>query len=113
MSSLTISLYICSGVVIGLLTAFAAHNRKVGWKKSRTTLTEALDDLYSDLGLNPAVAEAEPLHQLITRKVATRVDPADFSGQLIRLKSALGESTPVPASEPKAQEREMVQVQVR
>ena len=116
MSSLTLYLYISSGVVIGLLAAFAAHNRKVGWKKSRTTLAEALDDFYEDLGLGTPVAGMEPQQPFITRKLV-QVDPADFSSQLIRLKGALGDSTAVTPQESKVpegvREDQLVKVQVR
>jgi hypothetical protein len=84
------------------LTAFAVHNRKSGWKKSRVTLAEALNDLYADLGLSVEPAAAEPheaeRHHLVTsRREEVLVDPNDFSDQLIRLQLALGESTAVGA----------------
>jgi hypothetical protein len=95
MNSLTIWLYVASGLVIGLLIAFAAHNRKVGWKRSRATLAEALDDLYADLGLSVKLVETERHHVVTTRREDVSVDPTDFSDQLIRLKRALGSSATV------------------
>jgi hypothetical protein len=106
MNSLTICLYVTAGLVVGLLAAFAVHNRKVGWKKSRTTLAEALDDLYADLGLSdelmagPGRVEQHPArrhHWVTSRHEEILVDPNDFSDQLIRLKMALGESARVGA----------------
>jgi hypothetical protein len=90
MSSLTLGLYSCSAVTIGLLVAFAARNRKAGWKKSRTSLDQALDDLYLDMGLgvNPGVHVDEKVSQ-------PPVDPGDFSMQLIKLRDGLGESNGV------------------
>jgi hypothetical protein len=117
MNSLTIWLYVSSGVVIGLLSAFAIHNRRVGWKKSRTTLAEAMDDLYADLGLSVEPAqEAERNYIVMPRRVETGGDPSDFSDQLVRLTKALGESTsvkPVSAGEAKTLERELAPAQVR
>jgi len=87
MISLTLGLYACSAVTIGLLIAFAAHNRKAGWKKSRTSLSQALDDLYEDfgLGVSPGVNVDEKVSQ-------PAVDPGDFSMQLIKLRDGLGET---------------------
>lgn len=101
MNSLTICLYVASGLVIGLLTAFAAHNRKVGWKKSRTSLAEALDDLYADLGLSVEPVEEERRHLVTAQRRVELVDPNDFSDQLIRLKLALGASASTGANEVK------------
>jgi hypothetical protein len=119
MNSLTLWLYIASGVVIGLLAAFAAHNRRVGWKKTRTTLAEALDGLYADLGLSVEPGDSEPGRMTITRRTETAVDPADFSEQLTRLMKALGEAAARP-NEVKAGEgdtrprgRLLVQIQGR
>jgi hypothetical protein len=108
MNSLTICLYVTAGLVIGLLAAFAVHNRKVGWKRPRATLAEALDDLYADLGLSdeplagPVLVEPHPAerrHWVTSRPEEILVDPNDFSDQLIRLKMALGESAKVGARE--------------
>ena len=86
MNLLTLSLYLSAGAVIGLLTALAFHNRRAGWKKSRTTLVEALEDFYSDLGLS-----VQPL----TAPQPAPSNPSDFSAQLVNLKSALGDATGV------------------
>jgi hypothetical protein len=118
MNSLTIWLYVASGVVIGLLSAFAIHNRRSGWKKSRTTLAEALDDLYADLGLSVDLPqEPERSHLMVARREETPVDPSDFSDQLIRLTKALGEAATVKPNEAMAGEnaraRELAKVQFR
>ena len=118
MSSLTIWLYVSSGLVIGLLSAFAIHNRRVGWKKSRTTLAEALDDLYADLGLaiEPS-QEIEPSHTIVTKRVESAGDASDFSDQLIRLTKALGEASVKPGeavtAEKKVRGRDTAPAQVR
>jgi hypothetical protein len=120
MNSVTIWLYISSGLVIGLLSAFAVHNRRVGWKKSRTTLTEALDDFYADLGLSVGPAEQEDIKRMVvSRRVEAKVDPTDFSDQLLRLTTALGEASrakPTSGSTgdaAKTPERALVPVQTR
>ncbi len=118
MTSLTLCLYVAAGAVIGMLTAFGLHNRRVGWKKSRTTLAEALDDLYADLGLSVAKAEVAPTHFISPRREELPVDAADFSDQLLRLKIALGDVGAVSPREGglpenRVREREMVSVQTR
>lgn len=118
MTSLTIWLYASSGAVIGLLSVFAIHNQRVGWKKSRTTLAEALNDFYSDLGLGVEQShETERAHIITARRVEAHVDPIDFSDQLIRLTEALGgaavKPTEATTEETKKSERELVPVQVR
>jgi hypothetical protein len=114
MNSLTIWLYVSSAVVIALLSAFAIHNRRVGWKRSRTTLAEALDDLYADLGLGVKPAEkVEGSHMVTHRHIEAAVDPGDFSDQLIRLTQALGETTSLTPNEALPRERKLVPAQVR
>jgi hypothetical protein len=114
MNSLTIWLYASSVVVIGLLAAFAAHNRRVGWKKSRITLAEALDDLYADLGLSvEPQQEVERNHVISAQRVGVAVDPTDFSDQLICLSKALGEAASVTPNEAKTGAAHMVPVQAR
>ena len=117
MNSLTIWLYVSSGVVVGLLSAFAIHNRRVGWKKSRTTLAEAMDDLYLDLGLSvEPPQETERNYTITPRRVEAGGDPSDFSDQLLRLTKALGESTsvkPISTGEAKTLERELAPAQVK
>jgi hypothetical protein len=114
MTSLTLCFYVAAGAVIGMLTAFAVHNRRVGWRKSRTTLAEALDDLYADLGLSvgPGVEQAHT-HLVAARREEVPVDPADFSDQLLRLKIALGDGAAATPREDRVREREMVPVQPR
>jgi hypothetical protein len=114
MNALTVWLYISSGVVIGLLVAFAKHNRKVGWKKSRTTLSEALDDFYADLGFSVRAPEPERSY-IVTSRPAEPVDQGDFSDQLIRLKNALGDAATVtqPEVEEKKRGRETAPIQRR
>jgi hypothetical protein len=90
MNSLTILLYLLSVAVIALLAVFAAHNHRSGWKKTRTTLTEALDDFYDDLGLNVRDTPA--------RTTSVSLDPGSFSLQLANLQSALGEANSVTAA---------------
>jgi hypothetical protein len=112
MTLLTLYLYICSGLTIGLLTAFSVHNRKSGWKKSRTTLAEALECFYSDFGLGEVEPEHARSRQYSVRQTASPVDAGDFTLQLINLKNALGDSTKVTPAAEEAETEEQVAVPV-
>jgi hypothetical protein len=74
MISLTLCLYATSVLTVGLLAAFAVHNQKTGWKKSRTS---------------PNVEWCEP------NVDSGSQDVRGFSFQLVNLRTALGESTGV------------------
>ena len=76
MISLTLCLYASSVLTVGLLAAFAIHNQKSGWKKSRMSLHQDCRD--SNVHTRPQ-------------------DVRGFSFQLINLRNALGESTGVMA----------------
>jgi hypothetical protein len=89
MISLTLCLYLCSGLVIGLLVLFSAHNRKTGWKKSRATLSEAIEEFYADLGLAARVNDSSQVRPV---GIGEACDASEFSLQLVNLRSALGDS---------------------
>ncbi len=90
MTSQTIYLYSSAVTMIGVLVAFSKNNRKNGWKKSRTTLVEALHELYSDLGLTTDLSNP-PTGPLL-------VNSADFTSQLLSLRGALGVSKPISSN---------------
>jgi hypothetical protein len=70
------------------MVAFSAHNHKIGWKKSRPTLIEALNDLYADLGVGN-----DPVPSIPPVVVPPAITDQDFSLQLLKLRSALGEGS--------------------
>lgn len=86
MTSEWIPIYAGATSLIALMVAFSAHNRKIGWKRSRPTLIEALNDLYADLGVADATQSAAAP---VTLRPA--VSDVDFSNQLLKLRGALGE----------------------
>jgi cell division protein FtsW (lipid II flippase) len=74
MISLTLYLYASSVLTVGLLAAFAVHNQKSGWKKSRIS----------------------PYQDRRASSLKTSVqDVEGFSFQLINLRNALGNSAGV------------------
>jgi hypothetical protein len=84
-----VMIYLSAAGAIGVLAAFAAHNRKTGWKKTRPTFVDALSSFYMDLGLaTDAHTPSAPVLRQTTTDEAT-----DFSLQLLRLRTALGSST--------------------
>jgi hypothetical protein len=88
MTSEWIPIYAGATSLIALMVAFSAHNRKIGWKRSRPTLIEALNDLYADLGVG---SDATPSAAPVVMRPA--VSDVDFSLQLLKLRGALGESS--------------------
>jgi hypothetical protein len=87
MTSEWIPIYAGGTSLIALMVAFSAHNRKIGWKRTRPTLIEALNDLYADLGVGNDAVPSTPLVA-----VPPAITDADFSLQLLKLRGALGES---------------------
>jgi hypothetical protein len=88
MSSELIPIYAGGIALIALMVAFSSHNRKTGWKKTRPTMLEALNDLYADLGVG-----IESSTSSLPASVAPAAPPdSDFSLQLLKLRGALGNS---------------------
>ena len=87
MNSQTISLYSSAIAMITVLVGFSKANRKSGWRKSRTTLGEAFQDFYSDMGFNSNLNTPAPIQ--------TSANHADFTAQLLSLRGALGSSIPM------------------
>jgi hypothetical protein len=85
-----IPIYASATALAALMVAFSAHNRKIGWKKARPTMLEALNDLYADLGVERS------LSSLPSALITSAVPDADFSLQLLKLRGALGSSNPAP-----------------
>jgi hypothetical protein len=92
MSSELILIYASATALIALMVAFASHNRKTGWKKSRPTLLEALNDLYADLG----VGSESPAASLPAPVANAGPQDTDFSLQLLKLRGALGSVSTSP-----------------
>ena len=113
MHSLTPVIYLTAGMAIGILGLFAAHNRREGWRKTRTTLADALDDLYADLGLLPEAANAPNKNVVVPAQPRTVVDPGEFSFQLMNLDQALRESTSSAPAVIRQSEGELVAPQAR
>lgn len=80
-----LAIYASGAGLIILMFAFAAHNKKTGWKKIRPTLLEAIHDLYFDLGAQPEITKAAPV-------IHADSPDLEFSTQLLRLRGALGNS---------------------
>jgi hypothetical protein len=101
MSSEMILIYASATALIALMVAFASHNRKTGWKKSRPTLLEALNDLYADLG----VGSESPASSLSAPVVNAGPRDTDFSLQLVKLRGALGNMSTSPQLTPREAQR--------
>lgn len=86
-------IYASGAALITLMAAFAVHNKKIGWKRARPTLLEALNDLYADLG----VGMDAPQGSVPTINHSAPPE-ADFSLQLLTLRGALGSSKPIALS---------------
>jgi hypothetical protein len=113
MFSLTLVLYLASAAVIGVVAAFAAHNRKTGWKKSRMTLAEAVDCFYADLGLAAESTPPSPVRLVHVSEIPAALDPGEFSFQLMNLRSALGDSAMQPTETAAPNRPELVSVRSR
>jgi len=86
-------IYLSAGMAISILGLFAAHNHRTGWKKTRTNLAEALDDLYADFGLSSEAPISQMNEVAAPSRSNAPVDARGFSLQLINLDKALREST--------------------
>ncbi len=87
-----ISLYISAALSVGALGLFARLNRKSGWVKPRPTLPEAFKELCAGMGI--ATEERKP-EAMPAWKPLTSEELIGFSAQMLKLRSALGTSSPV------------------
>jgi hypothetical protein len=99
MDLLTVYLYGSAGIVVGLLALSAAQNRRSGWRKSRGSFSEALDDVYADLGLSLKVPNRESNHVIVRAGPGVTADFSAFSNELINLDKALGSGQTITAAE--------------
>jgi hypothetical protein len=95
MLSLTLGLYACSGLTIALLAAFAAHNRRTGWKRSHASVARAFEDAFTELGWSSDGGTAATPTESQRQTPFVAEDLADFSLQLVRMRAALGEANRV------------------
>ncbi len=101
MTGTLIPIYGCAALIITVLGVFARQNRKSGWTRKRPNMVEALEEFYSDLGFVERQAEPLPAAEW---KAVTPDESISFSAQMLKLRGALGTSTPVTAAA-RAEER--------
>ena len=100
-----IALYGCATLAVTVLSLFARQNRKEGWKRERPeNAASAWSALFSSLGV--AMEEPTPAMPMQTGTL-TPEEQIGFSAQMLKLRAALGNGTPVTQNAPVA-ERELV-----
>ena len=96
-------IYGFAALTIVILCLFARQNRRSGWKRHRTeSIAHGLQEFYTSLGVRTedqiALPEWAPLNPEET---------LSFSAEMLKLRSALGSSSPVTKGSPVPQ-RELV-----